>query len=86
MRQIVTRRVKLKAGAVAVAVLDAKPTMEELEAPEQSVVLARRDLVFLQALFAALDRGYKVADYKRMQRAVITSLDSLTQMDRLNSG
>lgn len=85
MRQIVTRVVKTKAGAVAVAVLDAKPTMEELEAPEQSVILARRDLVFLQALFAALDRGQQV-NYKRMQRAVKNSLDSLTQMDRLKRG
>lgn len=78
MRQIVTRRFKGKAGVVAVAVLDSKLTEEEIEAPPLTVVLARRDLIFLQALFAALDRGQCI-NYKRMQRAVVSNLDSLTK-------
>lgn len=78
MRQIVVRRFKSKAGpTIAAAVVGEAQSSEALEAPNLVVVLARRDLVWLQSFFAALDHG-RVIDYRRMREAVTSNLDALT--------
>ena len=75
MRQIITRRFKLKAGYANVAVLSES---QEPEDEKLVIVLARRDLVFLQALFAALDRGRRPPNYDRLRKMVTQHLDTLS--------
>lgn len=78
MRQNVVRRFKSKAGkAIAAVVVAEAESCEALEAPNLVIVLARRDLVWLQAFFAALDRG-RILDYRRMRDVVVSNLDALT--------
>jgi hypothetical protein len=78
VRQIIVRRFKSKAErTIAAAVVGEAESGEQLEAPNMVVVLARRDLVWLQSFFAALDHG-RVMDYSRMRTAVTSNLDALT--------
>ncbi len=74
MRQIIVRRFKSKAGQIVAAAVVSEA---ESCAPKMVVVLARRDLVWLQSFFAALNRG-RIMDYRRMQKMVTSNLDALT--------
>lgn len=75
MRQNVVRQVQLKAGLTSVIVLD------QLSTDPLAIVLSRRDLVWLQSFFGALDRG-KRPGYRHMQRAVRYYLTLLTESQR----
>lgn len=84
MRQNVVRKFKSKADRVmAAVVLDEAQSVEQLNAPSVVVILARRDLVWLQSFFAALDHG-RIMDYERMRLAVTTNLDALTKANGSN--
>lgn len=62
---------------MAAVILDQAQDVEKLKAPNMAILIARRDLVWLQQFFAALDNG-RVMDYTRLQKAVTFNLNALT--------
>lgn len=73
MRIVPVRRFRVKTTVLDMAVLGfADPK------PNSVIVIARRDLLFLQRMFRNFDKGRKV-DYSAFKRLVKRTLDELAQ-------
>ena len=77
MKVVATRRFKAKDQTfILAAILEQTRKQEELPDNEEVVVIARRDLIWLQRLFRDLDSKY-IPDYRAFKRKVKRILDTL---------
>lgn len=81
MKVAKTRKFKAKDGTfLLTAILESSTHVEDLSDTELVAVFARRDLIFLQRLFADLKRKQKLSgDEAAFKHKVTKLLDSLTQ-------